>query len=85
MTSLARDVRVALRQLARDRAFSIVVVPTLGVCIGANVATFSVLNSVVLSQLPHRNAEQLVTIYTNYPGAGVERSSSSAIVALQAG
>ena len=42
MDWLARDLRVALRLLPRDRAFSATVVLTLALCIGANTALFAV-------------------------------------------
>ena len=79
MTALARDVRLTLRQLARNRAFSVVVVLTMGICVGANVATFSVVNAVVLRPLPYPDADRLVTINNSYPGGGVERASNAAI------
>ena len=62
MNSFVRDIRLALRHLARERAFGVVVVLTLGVCIGANVAAFSVLNAVVLQPLPYPAADRIVTI-----------------------
>jgi predicted permease len=79
MHTLWTDVRFGLRQLARERTFSTVVLITLGVCIAANVAIFSVLSTVVLRPLPYPGAERMVTIYNSYPGAGAERGSNSGI------
>src|SRR5688500_15982763 len=79
MEALWSDVRFALRQLARERAFSAVVLLTLAVCIAANVAIFSVVSGVVLRPLPYPAADRIVTIYNSYPGAGAERASNSGI------
>ena len=45
---LIRDLRVAARVLARDRAFSLTAASTLAVCIGANAALFTVVHHVLL-------------------------------------
>src|SRR3954470_10964159 len=79
METLSRDLRFGCRQLLRERAFSGVVLLTLAVCIGANVAIFSVIDAVVLRPLPYARADRLVTIYNSYPGAGVERASNAGI------
>lgn len=79
LDSFVREIRLAFRHLARERTFAAVVVVTLGVCIGANVAAFSVLNAIVLQPLPYADANRIVTIYNSYPGAGVERGSNAAI------
>jgi predicted permease len=79
MEALWTDVRYALRQLARERAFSAVVLLTLAVCIAANVAVFSVVSTVVLRPLPYPAADRIVTIYNSYPEAGAERASNSGI------
>lgn len=72
------DLRQARRLLVRDRGYSIAAVVTLAVVIAANVAVFTVLNSVVLRPLPFDRAEDLVWIFNSYPKAGVERASNSA-------
>jgi putative ABC transport system permease protein len=43
-----RDVRLALRQLRKSPAFTLVVLATLGLCIGVNAAVYSVLDAVLL-------------------------------------
>ena len=45
---MAQDLRYALRILFKDRAFSLTVLLTLTLCIGANAAIFAVVNSVLL-------------------------------------
>jgi predicted permease len=76
MERLLQDLRFALRVLVRDRAFSVTVLLTLAVCIGANAVIFAVVNSVLLRPLPVPEADRLVLLYNSYPKAGVERASS---------
>ena len=76
MERLAQDVRFALRLLLRDRAFTLTTFLTLAVCIGANVAIFAVVNSVLLRPLPVPEADRVVLLYNSYPKAGVVRASS---------
>ena len=77
LDSFVRDARLAIRDLACERAFAAIVVLTLGVCIGANIAAFSVLNAIVLQPFPYADADRIATIYNSYPGAGVARGSNS--------
>ena len=59
---LLQDVRYTLRTLARDRGFTIVAILILTLGIGANIAVFSVVNTLLLSPLPFADAHQLVWI-----------------------
>jgi predicted permease len=77
MPSPARDIRHGVRLLVKHRAFTAAALLTLALCIGANTAIFSVLNSVLLKPLPFEGADRLVRIYSAYPGAGVERGGAS--------
>ncbi len=71
MSSLLRDVHFAVRRMGKDRGFSITAILTLAVCIGANVAVFTVVSSVLLRPLPFPEADRLVLISNQYPNAGI--------------
>jgi predicted permease len=73
--SFVSDVRLALRLLWKDRAFTAAALLTLIVCIGANAAIFSIVDSVVLRPLPAPGADRLVNIFNSYPNAGATRGS----------
>ena len=62
MTTLAQDLRFALRQLRKSPAFTLTAIVTLGLGIGVNAAMFSVIEQVILRPLPYANASRLVTI-----------------------
>jgi len=64
------DLRVGLRLLWRDKAFTITTVLTLALCIGANTALFSVVHNVLLRPLPVPESERIVLMGNAYPGAG---------------
>jgi predicted permease len=71
------DLRFALRQLCKAPAFTVTALATVAICLGANLAIFAVIDSVLLRPLPFPKADQLVTIFNTYPKAGVERDGSS--------
>lgn len=74
---LPLPLRQLLRRLSRERGFCLTVVLTLGLCIGANVAIFAVVDAVLLRALPFPHADELVITRNCYPGAGVDLGSSS--------
>jgi putative ABC transport system permease protein len=62
MSSLAQNVRFALRVFQRAPGFAAAAVLTLAVGIGANTSIFSVANALLLRPLPYRQADRLVLI-----------------------
>src|SRR5947209_7356152 len=74
---MLNDLRVGLRLLWKDKAFSLTAALTLAVCIGANTALFSVVQHVLLRPLPFPESDRLVLMGNAYPGAGVGASVGS--------
>jgi putative ABC transport system permease protein len=58
--SIVADLRYGFRALRRAPGFSLVVILTLALGIGANTAIFSVVRGVLLKPLPHRDGSRLV-------------------------
>src|SRR5256714_10045672 len=71
------SLRFALRQLRKAPAFTMTAVATVAICLGANLAIFAVIDSILLRPLPFPQSDRLVTIYNTYPKAGVENDGSS--------
>jgi len=68
MDALGQNLRFAVRQLWRNPGFTVTVVLTLALSIGANTAIFSIVNALMLKSLPYSRPEQMGTIYTRVTG-----------------
>jgi predicted permease len=77
METLIKDFRFAARSLAKRPGFTLIVVLTLAVGIGAKTARCSVFKAVLLRPLPYRDAERVVTLWQNNSKAGIPRNDVS--------
>ena len=71
--SALTDVRSALRVTLRSPGFTALVVLTLGIGIGINVAMFSVVDAVLLSPLSYTEADRLAMVWNRYTSTETDR------------
>ena len=65
-----RDLKHAFRSLLASPGFTVTVVVTLALGVGANTAVFSVMHAVLLRTLPVQDPNQLVYLWTTSPPHG---------------
>src|SRR5712672_3326072 len=75
--SFVRDLKVAIRSLARVPALWFTVAITLALGIGANAAIFSVIRGVLLRPLANRDEDRLLYVHQSAQGIGVDNSTFS--------
>src|SRR5256885_12896002 len=63
---MLHQIRIAARTLLRARSFSLTVVVTLALAIGASTAVFSVVRGVLLAPLPYPEPGRLVELFNSY-------------------
>src|SRR5262249_10849285 len=73
-----QDLRFGARMLLRQRAFTTAAIIALSLGIGANTAVFSVVNAVLLRQLPFQNSDRMVMVWGNFLTFGIEQSRAKA-------
>ncbi|MGH7719559.1 MAG: ADOP family duplicated permease [Gemmatimonadaceae bacterium] len=69
LEELLHDVRYSFRTLRRSGGFAAAAVVTLALSIGANTAMFSVVNALLLRELPYAEPERLVMLWERSPSA----------------
>jgi putative ABC transport system permease protein len=74
VSDVLRDFRDAIRSFVRRPLFTAVIVLTLALGIGSNVAMFSTANAVLLRALPYERPEELALVWTRLAATNVERS-----------
>lgn len=77
MDSMMKDVRQAVRALARSPGFTLVALITIGLGIGANTAIFSVVRAVLLRPLPYEDPNELVILWGEMRARDVTHFPSS--------
>lgn len=75
--SFLRDLKVAIRSLARARALWFTVAITLALGIGANAAIFSVIRGVLLRPLANRDEDRLLYVRQSASGIGADNTTFS--------
>jgi predicted permease len=65
---LGQDIHYGLRQFWRNPGFTVTIVLTLALSVGANTAIFSLVNALLLKSLPYANPERMGSIYTRITG-----------------
>src|SRR5688572_21021975 len=79
MDTLRKDISFALRGLAKSPGFVAIIVATLGLGIGANVAIFTVVDGMMLEALPYQDPRGIVRLWDAKPSQGWDESSISAV------
>ena len=69
MEGLVQHLKLAVRQMRRNPGFTVTVVVTLALSIGANTAIFSVVNALLLKELPYSHPERIGAIYARTTGS----------------
>ncbi len=77
MGTLLKDLSFSLRTLSRNPGFSIVVILTLTLGIGATTAIFTVVHGILLRPLSYGDPDRIVLVSDSKPEAGIPRTGVS--------
>ncbi len=77
---MIRDIRFGLRVLWRDRGYAATAIITLAICLGANTAIFTIVNSVLLRPLAVPGSNRILLMSNQYPKAGTGGNSTNSAV-----
>ena len=84
LDELGRDVRYAFRIFVKNPGFTIIIVLTLALGIGANTAIFGMIDALMLRWLPVKNPQELVQVTFQAPGATTPPAESFSYVIVRA-
>jgi predicted permease len=68
MDTFRQNLRFAVRQLKRNPGFTLTVIVTLALSIGANTAIFSIVNALMLRSLPYPQPDRIGTLFQRVQG-----------------
>lgn len=80
--SFSNDLRYAFRQHRKNLGFTLIVIATLGLCMGANSAIYSVLDAVLFRSAPYPEPERLAMVVTVSSQMGRDAMDTSQTGAL---
>ena len=73
----SHDLRFGLRRLCKSSGFTAVAVLSLALGIGGSTAIFSLLNGIVLKAVPYSQPQQLVWVWEDRGGHGLDKDRNS--------
>jgi putative ABC transport system permease protein len=76
---MSSDLRLGVRMLWKDKAFTLTAALTLALCIGANTALFSVVHNVLLRPLSVPESDRILLTSNSYPKAGADTLGYSGV------
>jgi putative ABC transport system permease protein len=77
LENLLFDLRYAIRMLVRSPGFSLIVIATMALGVGATTAIYSVIDATLLHPLPYPNPNELVRLEDDLPGIGAQDVGAS--------
>ena len=77
LESLYQSIRQAMRTLAKSPAFTITVLATLSLCIGANTAIYTIVDALFFKSLPYPDPSRLVLLSTVFSKGGAFHMDTS--------